>query len=70
MTRCLLFGFHFAFTCAERSHSHRGFSPVMKSTEYFSEPFLTVSHNPRQQKPLKRFSFSVAALYHRAKAAV
>jgi hypothetical protein len=44
---------------AERSHSHRGFSPVMSLDKSSSEPFPTVSRDLWLQKPLKRFVFHI-----------
>jgi hypothetical protein len=54
---------------AERSHSHRGFSPVLRLFLTSLEPFLTVCHDP-PMKTVKTVPFVTPHPEHRAEAAV
>jgi hypothetical protein len=54
---------------AERSHSHRGFSPVIRTEDKNEEPFERFFSEP-EQKPLKRFEDRFGDLNHRAEATV
>jgi hypothetical protein len=52
---------------AERSHSHRGFSPVIKAGSTFLNRFNGL---PKRRKPLKRLDHIINDCGHRAEAPV
>ncbi len=55
--------FRSAGTCCCRCHSHRGFSPVVKTRGEYQEPFQRfrrlLLNLPQKSKPLKRFQVFV-----------